>query len=138
MKGHVNPVPPDCSLVRINTRLEHVLCRKSHRSSPTLQVVELTGNAGMSGTFGYEATEENNKNSALCKTVNGGLRILNMNGLGLEGLAIPDCLMGTQSTLEELRLGEGPLSMCLALSHAASKFALHLLCCAAVQMACCR
>lgn len=71
-----------------------------------MQVVELTNNAGMSGTFGYEATEENNKNSSLCKTVESGLRILNMNGLGLDGLAMPDCLMGTKSTLEELRIGE--------------------------------
>lgn len=59
----------------------------------------------MSGTFGYQATEENNQNSALCKTVQGGLRILNMNGLGLAGLALPDCLMGKTSTLEEIRLG---------------------------------
>ena len=73
-----------------------------------LQVVELTGNAGMSGTFGYEATPENNQNTALCKTVQGGLRILNMNGLGLAGLALPDCLMGKTSTLEELRLGTAP------------------------------
>ena len=71
-------------------------------------MVELTGNAGMSGTFGYEATAENNQNSALCKTVQGGLRILNMNGLGLAGLALPDCLMGKTSTLEEIRLGRAP------------------------------
>lgn len=70
-----------------------------------LQVVELTGNAGMSGTFGYAPTEANNRDTPLCQTVNGGLRILNMNGLGLDDLALPDCLMGAQSTLEELRLG---------------------------------
>ena len=86
--------------------LPHVhvtLCRLCCLQPP--QVVELTGNAGMSGTFGYQATEENNQNSALCKTVQGGLRILNMNGLGLAGLALPDCLMGPKSTLEEIRLG---------------------------------
>ena len=69
-------------------------------------MVELTGNTAMSGTFGYEATEDNNQNSDLCKTVAGGLRILNMNNLGLSNLAIPDCLLGPQSTLEEVRLGE--------------------------------
>ena len=62
----------------------------------------------MSGTFGYEATVANNRASNLCKTVEGGLRILNMNGLGLDGLAIPDCLLGKQSTLEEARLGAPP------------------------------
>ena len=60
----------------------------------------------MSGTFGYEATEENNQSSDLCRTVEGGLRILNMNDLGLDNLAIPNCLLGPQSTLEEVRLGE--------------------------------
>ncbi len=68
-------------------------------------MVELTGNAGMSGTFGYEATKENNERSSLCVTVEGGLRILNMNGLGLDGLALPNCLLGVHSTLEEVRLG---------------------------------
>lgn len=59
----------------------------------------------MSGTFGYEATEENNERSSLCVTAEGGLRILNMNGLGLNGLALPNCLLGAHSTLEEVRLG---------------------------------
>jgi hypothetical protein len=70
----------------------------------------------MSGTFGYEATPENNQNTALCKTVQGGLRILNMNGLGLAGLALPDCLMGPKSTLEELRLGAAPSQLSAAVA----------------------
>lgn len=69
------------------------------------QVVELTGNAGMSGTFGYAATEENDRRSSLCVTAESGLRILNMANLGLFDLQIPSCLMGAQSTLEEIRLG---------------------------------
>jgi len=70
----------------------------------SVQVVELTGNAGMSGTFGYAATEENDRRSSLCVTAESGLRILNMANLGLFDLQIPSCLMGAQSTLEEIRL----------------------------------
>jgi hypothetical protein len=103
------PTAGDCAGPEVRLEPDHLphvhvtLCKICCRQ--TAQVVELTGNAGMSGTFGYEATPENNQNTALCKTVQGGLRILNMNGLGLAGLALPDCLMGKQSTLEELRLG---------------------------------
>lgn len=62
----------------------------------------------MSGTFGYAATEENDRRSSLCVTAESGLRILNMANLGLFDLQIPSCLMGAQSTLEEIRLGVGP------------------------------
>ena len=71
--------------------------------SCALQVVDLTNNQAMSGSFAYDASDESH--NTLCTSVQKSLRVLNMNGLGLTGLALPQCLFASGSLLQEARLG---------------------------------
>lgn len=64
-----------------------------------LMAVEVGGNAAMA------VTSDLVKDSSLCIAVTGGLRVLNMEGLGMSAIQIPPCLISQGSTLEELRLG---------------------------------
>ena len=81
----------------------HFHCPSFSFSSCALQVVDLTNDQAMSGSFAYDASDE--AHDALCTSVQNSLRVLNMNGLGLTGLALPQCLFASGSLLQEARLG---------------------------------